>query len=290
MKPKKILARLEAVIGVNGAPRRLKESIEIELKTHFRIPEIRAVELAEELEKSIEKLIEQTRLDRENSGTLPTLILSDINTRMVMGSCWLTPNDTPDVIAAKSRRIYVEPLYQAIRSLTFNEFEVFGAKILHELGAAKVCVTPHSVDQGIDFYGVLSLGSFSKVPSPFLQLAHDIQIRFAGQAKHYPNSPIGPDVIRELVGAIELARHKVFSVEADLFEDLELRAFNPLLAMIFTTGRFTRGAQELTRKSGIIARSGEQLSVFLADRGIGVRQDENNIQFDPKLFQEWLNS
>jgi hypothetical protein len=122
-----------------------------------------------------------------------------------------------------------------------------------------------------------------------MQLAHGVELRFAGPAKHYPNAAIGPDFIRELVGAIALARYKVYSSNHDLFEDLQLRAFNPLLAMIFTTGRLTSGARQLAERAGIIARSGEQLAVFLADRGVGMRVDaRGDTCFDRHAFRCWL--
>jgi hypothetical protein len=290
MNPKAVLSRLEAEIGINGSPRRLRDAIEFELKAHFGVGILRSAELAEQLEIPVRKLIEKIKLEKQQGGALPILALSSITPRTVMGSCWVEPSDLPEVTSAKLRRLHVEPLLNEIKSLTFNEFEVFGARVLKELGASIVRVTPHADDQGIDFYGVLSIGALGNIPTSFSQLAHDVKIRFAGQAKHYPNSSIGPNIIRELVGAISLARYKLFTSKADLFEDLELLAFNPLLAMIFTTGRFTSGARELTRKAGIIARSGEQLAVFLADRGVGMQDAGGVVNFDSATFRLWLTS
>jgi len=53
-----------------------------------------------------------------------------------------------------------------------------------------------------------------------------------------------------------------FSPRTDFFDELELRPFNPLVTMFFTTGRFTGGALDLADKAGIIARNGAQLAVF----------------------------
>jgi hypothetical protein len=75
-----------------------------------------------------------------------------------------------------------------------------------------------------------------------------------------------------------------------LFEDLELNAFDPLLALLFTTGRFTRGGAVVAKKAGIIARSVEQLAVFLADCGVGIAESEDSIIFDEDLFRHWLNA
>jgi hypothetical protein len=97
--------------------------------------------------------------------------------------------------------------------------------------------------------------------------------------------------MRELVGSISLARYKVFTITEDLFEEgIELLPFNPLVTMFFTTGRFTSGALDLAKKSGVIARSGEELALFLADRNIGMYEDNGEVKFDKNKFHNWLST
>ncbi len=99
---------------------------------------------------------------------------------------------------------------------------------------------------------------------------HETQVILVGQAKHYPNSPIGPATIRELVGALSLSRTNTYTRDNfDLLDGVELRPFSPVLALIFSTGEFTRGARHLATRAGLIAFSGWQLAVFLADKGVG---------------------
>jgi hypothetical protein len=285
MTPRQIVQRLETVVGLSGQPRRLVEIIEIELTNHFGLLPIQAAEEAEKLEQAVRRLIEQNRDESEAAGNVPTITISSDNERAVCGSCWVESSDSPEVRAAKERRLQVEPIVQAIQELTFAQFERFGAAVLREIGAKSVRVTPHANDQGIDFYGILNIGNLGTVPPPFEQLAHDVTIRFAGQAKHYPTSAIGPSVVRELVGAILLARHQIHTTSANPFDDLYLLALHPLLGMVFTTGRFTSGALRLAEKAGLIARSVDQLSVFLADRGVGYVGQS----FCRDQFHQWLN-
>lgn len=284
MTPRQVVQRLETVIGLDGRPRRLLDTIEEQLAVHFGLPPIQAAEEAERLEVKVRRLIEENRLECEASGIVPTVVMSGDNERAVCGSCWIETFDGPDVRAAKQRRLQVDPIYRAIQDLSFSQFERFGACILRELGARCVRVTPHANDQGIDFYGTLSLGELGSVPAPFSQLVRDITIRFAGQAKHYPTSALGPSIVRELIGAITLAQHRIYTSTADPFEDFHLLALHPLLGMVFTTGRFTSGALKVAERAGLIARSGEQLSVFLADRGIGYVGEE----FRSEEFHRWL--
>lgn len=289
MRPKSLFQRLEQVIGVAGRPRRLREAIETEICEHWALPPIQAAEKAEQMEEAVRKLVISSGQQSDRTGCLSVLSLSSLSELVVQGSCFVEPTDSREIAGAKRRRLHIEPLLDQIRSLTFQQFEVFGAGVLRELGAKIVRVTPHSDDQGIDFYGLLSLGQNLDLPEPFGKLAHDVTLRFAGQAKHYPNNPIGPALMRELIGSIALARYKVFTTDKDLFDDLQLLPFNPLVSLFFTTGRFTRGALELADKAGVIARSGEQLAVFLADCGVGIEKTGGTSHFSRDEFLEWLN-
>ena len=286
MKPKDVLTKLEAVIGVTGGPRRLRSAIELVLQDSFNLLPLQALEKAELLEESVRDLI----AEEEETAPCPKLTLVSSAEHMVAGYCYPNPSDSSEIAAAQRSRLNIDPLLQEIRNLTFQEFELFGARVLRELGAKRTKVTPHSDDQGIDFYGILSLGQNSFLPPPFGRLAHDVRLRFAGQAKHYPTTPIGPEMIRELVGAISLARHNVFTTDDEIFDDLELLPFNPLVAMFFTTGRFTSGALDLAAKSGVIAKSGEELAVFLADKSVGMYDDKGTVKFDKTRFRDWLSS
>jgi hypothetical protein len=290
MRSEKVLQRLEQVIGIAGSPRKLGEAIEVELRQHFGLLPIQAMEEAERLEAKVRQLIIQSSVDSSEQGSYSVLSLSSMNDRIVLGSCHVGPKDSPSVAQAKRQRLQIEPLLEQIRSLTFDQSEAFGACVLKELGAKMVKVTPRSGDQGIDFYGLLSLGQQSDLPPRFGKLAHDVTLRFAGQAKHYPDRAITPQHIRELVGSIDLARYQVFTRDTDLFDDLELLALNPLVAMFFTTGYFSRGALELAERAGIIARSGEQLAVFLADRRVGIEEIDGVMQFSSGKFLDWLST
>lgn len=222
---------------------------------------------------------------------VPTLVLLGAQSDIVAGCCFVLPHDHVGISAAKRYRLQVGGLLDAIRNLTFNEFERFGARVLAEIGATYWQITPHSGDQGIDFYGRMSLGEYQGLPIPFAKLAHDVILLFAGQAKHYPDRPLGTDVVRELTGAISLARTKTFSRDdLDPFPGLNLKPFAAMVALLFTTGRFTTGAVRLAEAAGIIARSGEQIAVFLADKGVGMTQTGAGPMFDSTAFRGWLNA
>jgi len=289
MTPTELLARVEAAVGLQGPPRSLREVLEAEMRRHFQQLPIRAAEQAERLEERVRQRITEKQQEMENAGTIPVVIIHHASIRRVAGSCWVDPIDTEVVAAAKQGRVHVQQILAALRALTPDQFERFGSRVLRELGAEQVQVTRRSGDNGVDFYGFLSLGGIMQHPPAICQLAHNIRLLFAGQAKHYPNTAIGPATIREMIGAIALARFQVYSSEPDFFEEFKLLPYNPLLALLFTTGRFTRGAMEIADSAGIIARSGQQLAAFLADRSVGMVVNDGVTTFVPERFLEWLN-
>jgi restriction endonuclease Mrr len=284
-----LLARVEASIGLEGPPRALREVLEEEMRGHFQIVPIRAAEQSERWEDRVRQRINDKHRETENAGMVPVVIIHHANVRRVVGSCWVDPIDSAAVAAAKQGRVHAQLILAALRALTADQFELFGSRILRELGAEQVRVTRQSGDNGVDFYGFLSLGGLQQHPPAICQLAHNIQLLFAGQAKHYPNHPIGPATVRELIGAIALARFQVFSSEPDFFEAFKLLPYNPLLALLFTTGRFTKGAMEIADAAGVIARNGAQLATFLADRNVGMEVNGGVTTFVPERFLEWLN-
>lgn len=118
---------------------------------------------------------------------------------------------------------------------------------------------------------------------------HETRVILVGQAKHYPKTTIGPATVRELVGALSLARTYTYSKDnLDLLNDVRLRPFSPVLALLFSTGDFTKGARNLANRAGLIAFSGRQLAVFLADRGVGLKKDQSGHKFDAATFSDWL--
>ena len=71
---------------------------------------------------------------------------------------------------------------------------------------------------------------------------------------------------------------------------MTVKPFSPVLAMLISTGRFSSGARRLAEKAGLIVISGWQLSVFLADRGIGMVEANGVHSFSENEFLSWLTS
>jgi len=287
MTPLKILLRLEETVGIDGRPRRLISALEVELHTFFGLPPLQAAERAEQVAPAVARLIDQRSHEAERSGVVATLVLIGAASDSVAGTCHVLPTDALPLSAVKEGRLNARDLLTAIQGLDYSQFERFGRRVLFELGATDARVTKHAGDQGIDFYGHLSVGALMALPTPFFRLAHEVRLSFAGQAKHYPTSTIGPNVVRELIGSVALARTKTFSAETDdLFEGSHIKPFSPVMPLLFTTGKVSRGAYALSDAAGIVVKSGEQIATFLADLRVGI--DPATSKFNSALFSDWL--
>lgn len=288
MTPKQITDALELSIGPSGSVRQLRDEIENVLLTKFSQPPTTAAELSEKLKSKIVVEITERAEAAIESGSFSTLDLRN-NETAVHGTLHLFPGEDASVTSAKRNRQQAHRLLRAIKALDFSDFEKLGGAVLRELGCTTPRVTRHSSDQGIDFYGEVSIGEVLKQHAHLFYLMHATRTVIVGQAKHYPTRTIGPSVVRELVGALSLARTSSFSKpEIDLFDKMELKPFSPALAMLFTTGEFTRGACQLAKEAGILLYSGWQISVFLADCKVGMRSVGDALEFDEPSFHSWL--
>jgi hypothetical protein len=90
--------------------------------------------------------------------------------------------------------------------------------------------------------------------------------------------------LRDLVGAVELAKGKAFGSAGEKYKDLHLRACDPVFYLFITTGSMTENSWRLIKHSGVAGMDGAMVASFLADRGIGMEGGTfNNLR-----FRQWL--
>jgi hypothetical protein len=285
-----VLALLEKHVGIRDEPKSLRLSIEEALVEIGGITPIRATEIAGDRESAIAARILELSGTADDSGRTYGLMLVGSASDRVCGSSHPLPSDAPMVTQAKKGREFVSEILNAIRNLSFGEFEVFSGRILRLLGAGVAQETQQSGDQGIDFFGVISVGELKDLPPGFFRLSHDVGVTIVGQAKHRPKDTLYPDTVRELVGSMSLARNETFSKTGiDLFDRIKLTPFGPMVALLFTTGQISSGAEALAHEAGLITMDGYQLAVFLADCAVGLVERDGEKVFSPDAFREWLN-
>ena len=154
------------------------------------------------------------------------------------------------------------------------------------MGVEKPKLTPQTRDEGIDFYGRLSLETLLRGDRVFPGMERQFAVWLIGQAKHFQAEPVSTLNIRELVGAITLARTRAYSTKPETrYADLKLRACDPVFAIFITTAEFSNDALALMEKAGIIGMDGEMVAAFLSERSIGIENDA----FSQNLFMDWIS-
>lgn len=240
-----------------------------------------ALELVERLVPGVQHELHQMQNAAMRDGVTWDIELFGSSDEWVRGASFDDPGLPAANRTARARRAFVEEAKVALQKLKAREFEFACATVLRLLGCQDPRTTRHSDDGGIDFHGRLELKGRLDTPSPYGGLDERARVWLIGQAKHYPRSNLGPAVIREMVGTVELAR------TGGALQDwpgLTLRPFDASIILVFTTGGFSVGAKALLSRSGIVSMDGNQLATFLTDAGTGIREPGG--AFDDSLFHE----
>ncbi len=205
----------------------------------------------------------------------------------LQGAAFIEPTDSPDVKEAKEQLSRFNDYSILLRGLSPREFEKLCAGVLRELGATSPVVTPFSKDEGIDFFGKLDLSVETGILPQFANVVKQLKVWIIGQAKHYEDGDSAVPIanLRELAGSVSLARGAAFPVRGDDYLEPRLRIYDPVFVAFLTTSRISATAWRLIEKSGMIGMDGDMIASFLADKRIGLCED----QFDSEQFRSWLN-
>jgi hypothetical protein len=273
--------RISQVVGVSDAPRSTRAVLrEIIISANWYSGNDADDRTDAWLTRFISRLV--AILDEATSlGSVVTFTFNSSGTDFIQGACFAEPSASVAEKEAMANRTKLVDIFAQLASLTPIEFEKLSGRILALLGVSEPHVTQASADQGVDFYGRLSLGELLKPTSLTPGGEKQLHVWLVGQSKHYPQTSVGTGAIRELVGSVELARVKIFSGPSDPLSKLEVRLCDPIVYLMFTTGTFTAGSKALLTRSGVIAFDGMQISQLLADFCVGIE----NGNFNNQLFR-----
>jgi hypothetical protein len=277
---------LVSQIEVAAEPRPLVELIEEACLAHGWADSVaEARESAERWLPQVLSLLRREYSELSRMGRFVPFAFNSSSQGYLQGMAFIEPRDVGDVRAAKLARAQFKSYAEVLEQLTPPEFEALCAGVLAVIGVDNPTLTPRSADEGIDFYGRLRLEKHIFTDKPLPGLQRQLGIWLIGQAKHYINSQVSTPEVRDLVGAVSLAKGHAFgSGEDDKYKDLAVRVCDPVFYLFFTTGRLTSNSWILLDRSGVIGMDGQMLSAFLADHAIGMVGGS----FDERLFRAWL--
>lgn len=277
-----IIDEIKRRIEPTAPPQRLATLLEVCFLEQLG-DELLAFEKAEQrlqgVKNSLYKLL-------DDLNTQPWFAFNSTSDEYIQGVYYVEKTDSQTVVEAKKGRLRVEPLKTVLKALTFADFEMLCPVVLTLIGVRDAKRTPHSRDQGIDFHGKLQIADFEEIDFPFMHFQHDLIFWIIGQAKHYPGRKVSAPEIRSLAGAIYLARFKEYASTTRLVSDLPLRSCDPVVALFFTTGSFSRDAIRIAKNSGIILKDIDDIANLLADKS--AKGNQTNLETKDQLFA-WLS-
>ncbi|MEF3402426.1 restriction endonuclease [Agromyces sp. CCNWLW203] len=203
----------------------------------------------------------------------------------VQGACFPEPSDSPELKAAKVRRASGGAYLELLRSVTPREFEGVCRGVLSLLGCEDPVLTRASNDQGIDFFGTLSLEGRMIKGLGLPSVDKNFRVWLVGQAKQYSAAVSTPE-LRELAGAVALARASTFADDGSALTRLDVRVFDPVFYLFLAAGPLSADSRRLASRSGIIALDGESVATLLADSGVGVVEGE----YDSNEAMRWIGA
>ena len=244
-----------------------------------------ADEIALQYLKKIKARINYERAIAHENGLACWVQLSEANDDYVEGACFVHSTDPVEVREAKALRKLTFHYFESFCELSPDHFERLCGRVLELLRVERPIVTRSSADQGIDFFGELSIGNLIKPKVLTPGAERQLRTWMVGQAKHYTAIQVSTADIRELVGSVSLAKAKVFAGKSDPLNELSIRVCDPVFFLFFTTGSMSRDARQLLHKSGVVGMDGMQLAMFLADHGIA----QVNGEFMLEAFLGWVS-
>lgn len=283
------IKRVPKYVSINAAPRSAKEILaDIYYDLNESSNKGDALIVAEKYAQQFINRISRILNDQSNSDTFGRVIpycLNSSSQYMIQGAAFIEPHDDSELQELKRKLRFFDDYLCFFQSVDCREFESLCAGVLNQLGVISPRITPSSRDEGIDFYGILSLEKSLGWKSPLRGIEQQFNVWMIGQAKHFDSSQVSTENIRELVGSARLARSRAFSTRAETrYSDLKPRPCDPVFCLFFTTGEISRDAWTLMRNTGVIGMDGCMLAKFLAERGIGITAGS----FDKQEISDWI--
>jgi hypothetical protein len=287
MKPGPLLASrsVQARIELSAKPRRVIEIVsEICLENGWASNPADAREDAERWTSQVVEILRQEESELARVGRFAPYTFNSSSPEHIQGCAFIEPRDSEELKAAKRNRARFKSYEKILAEITPREFEMLCAGVLEVLGVDAPILTPSSADEGIDFYGRLQLEKHIFPDKQLPGLQRQLIAWMIGQAKHYKSGLASTPGIRDLVGAIHLAKSHAFGSGENKYNDLSVRACDPVFYLFFSTGRLTANSWTLLERSGAVGMDGQMLAAFLADHQIGMKEGV----FDEDSLRNWL--
>ena len=185
--------------------------------------------------------------------------------------------DTAGTVGTESNRSLLKrfcltpEIEDAFGKLSPIAFEALCGEMLEVVGCENITITQSSKDDGVDAIAELRMAIALEQNSPLHRLAGSLSFLVYGQAKRYAiSNPVRQEEVLELEGSWNAMRSAYTNRELSAkqlasLQRADYRAADPVMLILMTSGRFTRGALTKARALGVILLDGEQMAQLLIE-------------------------
>jgi hypothetical protein len=223
--------------------------------------------------------------DPERRGRPTRFEFNSSTDYLIQGACYVEEGHSSELRDSKRRRQHMDTYLAFIRSLTGRQFEGVCRGVLDLLGCEDPILTPRGGDQGIDFHGRIEMRG--RLNMQYVQEAVDEAMHswVVGQAKQIEGN-VSTSEIRDLVGAVEIARLGISADEGQALRELGMRPYDSVWRFFVTTGKFSRDSSKLIYRLGLLGFDGEAVASILADHQVA----DVDGACDRGAFDTWVAS
>lgn len=248
--------------------------------------ELEAIALTERMMPRVRILILEKIQKCEIKRITPNFRFSESSSNRLVG---ILISEQEEQLKQKLR--HRKELHNLIKDLKWDKFENLCVYTLVLTGFEKYSVGKRTKDGGLDFFGLYPM-RFLPSYGGFLM---DLKFRIFGQAKHRTQSSVSGKEVYAFYAQFK----EDFLYEKGVAYDYVssncpwfFEAKGPIVPMVMTNARFTKGAEEFANRKGIIVREGPQIVediIRLAKTETWLAIESGTYVFVPERLERYLD-
>ena len=241
MGPAEAVKVLREVLAVDAPPQRAKsELVRISISKNWHVDPERGIGGRRTLGDGqfLKKVAEEVQY-WESLGRVLPFVLNTSSSYLIQGAGFIEPNDSDDQKEAKRALCRVGEYCAAFKNLDPTQFESLCAGVLEELGVSGAKLTPKTRDEGIDFYGRLSLEKLLRGKRAFPGFERQLSVWMVGQAKPFMMIPFRRSTLENWSSGDPCTHAHVQHQGRNPVCRFEAAACDPIFYLFMTTGEFS---------------------------------------------------
>lgn len=280
MKKAEINDFVEHLFSLHQPQLSISEKLEDYFINQLGVSVLDAQEKIEQLSRKVTGAIRFKIDGHKKEFTIPSYDFSDYNSDLLIKSSLTELYGAKDLVETKI--YWREKLQNFLKEVTWRDFENIAKHILGYNGLNDIEITQASNDQGIDFWGYVSIENETSIT----RFQKDLKFRVIGQVKHsVTDVKVNHSKVSSFGTELNRLRKKnppnYFTGLSDEFFQSSL----PLVGLFITNSDYLPKAVDFSKDYGIIVWNGRQISEDLSNKTFLelVKDSSDELSYDKLL-------